>query len=202
VNKALRAYNAPSSPPAETDGRRRRSQDSRERIVAAMLELIHSGEISPGAEQVAVRAQVGLRTVFRHFNDMDSLYREMSKAIEAELRLIIDKPLEGANWRERLTNLIQRRALAFEKVGPYKRASDVHRHQSPVLQADHTRMVAILREILKGVVSPEVARDPIRFEALEVLMSFEAWNRLRRDQGLTAKRAAAVIEAAAFKLVS
>jgi AcrR family transcriptional regulator len=201
VNKALRATSNLPSTPAETDGRRRRSQDSRERIVAAMLELIHSGEISPGAEQVAVRAQVGLRTVFRHFNDMDSLYREMSKAIEAELRQIIDKPLDGADWRERLTNLIHRRALAFEKVGPYKRASDVHRHTSPVLQADHIRMVAILREILKAAVSPEIARDPIRFEALEVLMSFEAWNRMRRDQGLTAKRAAAVIEAAAFRLL-
>jgi AcrR family transcriptional regulator len=201
VNKALRATSNLPSTPAETDGRRRRSQDSRERIVAAMLELIHSGEISPGAEQVAVRAQVGLRTVFRHFNDMDSLYREMSKAIEAELRQIIDKPLDGADWRERLTNLIHRRALAFEKVGPYKRASDVHRHTSPVLQADHIRMVAILREILKAAVSPEIARDPIRFEALEVLMSFEAWNRMRRDQGLTAKRAAAVIEAAAFRLM-
>lgn len=201
MNKALRATSNLPSTPAETDGRRRRSQDSRERIVAAMLELIHSGEISPGAEQVAVRAQVGLRTVFRHFNDMDSLYREMSKAIEAELRQIIDKPLDGADWRERLTNLIHRRALAFEKVGPYKRASDVHRHTSPVLQADHIRMVAILREILKAAVSPEIARDPIRFEALEVLMSFEAWNRMRRDQGLTAKRAAAVIEAAAFRLL-
>ena len=55
------------------DGRRRRGQDNRARIVAAMLEIIHGGELSPGAEQVAQRADVALRTVFRHFSDMDSL---------------------------------------------------------------------------------------------------------------------------------
>ena len=64
------------------DGRRRRGEDNRARIVAAMLEIIQEGEVSPSAEQVAERADVGLRTVFRHFSDMDSLYSEMSEAIE------------------------------------------------------------------------------------------------------------------------
>lgn len=43
-----------------------------------MLELVREGDISPSAELVAARADVGLRTVFRHFKDLDSLYREMS----------------------------------------------------------------------------------------------------------------------------
>ena len=38
------------------DGRRARGAENRRRIVAAMLELIGEGEISPGAEQVAARA--------------------------------------------------------------------------------------------------------------------------------------------------
>ncbi len=60
------------------DGRRRRGLDNRGRIIAAMLEIIRRGETA-SAEQVAAQADVGLRTVFRHFQDMDSLYRE-SKA--------------------------------------------------------------------------------------------------------------------------
>ena len=63
----------PTPPTEERDGRRLRSQDSRARIVAAMLDLIREGEIAPSAELVASRANVGLRTVFRHFKDMDSL---------------------------------------------------------------------------------------------------------------------------------
>ena len=59
------------------DGRHLRSQLSRDNIVTAMLELIEAGAISPSAEDVAARARVGLRSVFRHFKDMESLRREM-----------------------------------------------------------------------------------------------------------------------------
>ena len=120
----------------ESDGRRRRSQDSRARIIAAMLDLIHGGEVAPGAEQVAERAQVGLRTVFRHFKDMESLYREMSHAIESDLRATVAKPFKGETWRERVLELIDRRSQAYEKIAPFKRASDAHRHHSRFLTAD------------------------------------------------------------------
>ncbi|WP_415427269.1 TetR/AcrR family transcriptional regulator, partial [Staphylococcus borealis] len=84
-------------PPSETgveepaaDGRRRRSQDSRARIVQAMLDLVREGDVSPSAELVAARADVGLRTVFRHFSDLDSLYREMSAVISSELMALVE----------------------------------------------------------------------------------------------------------------
>ena len=121
---------------AEADGRRRRSQDSRARIVTAMLELIRAGDVAPSAEQVAERAQVGLRTVFRHFNDMDSLYREMSHAIEGELREVVLRPFKAKAGRDRVLELIERRSQAFEKIAPFKRASDAHRHRSRFLAAD------------------------------------------------------------------
>ena len=54
-----------------------------------MLELVRAGAISPVAEEVAERAGVGLRTVFRHFDDMDSLYREMAEAMRNELQPIV-----------------------------------------------------------------------------------------------------------------
>lgn len=185
----------------ETDGRRRRSQDSRARIVQAMLELVHAGDPSPGAEQVAERAQVGLRTVFRHFKDMDSLYREMSAVIEKEYMAVVDRPFEGRTWRERVLELVRRRAGVYEKIEPYKRASNVHRHRSPFLQADHARLVATAREILRRELPADVARDRALFEALDLLLSFEAWMRLRRDQDLSPRRASEVLEQAIVRLL-
>lgn len=174
------------------DGRRRRSQDSRARIIAAMLELVQEGGVAPSAEQVAARADVGLRTVFRHFTDMDSLYREMSAVIESELAAIIGKPLKATNWRDQVLELVGRRAAVYETITPFKRASDINRHGSSFLEADHARMVAISREILRGVLAPEVGGA--RFEAIDLMLSFEAWTRLRRDQGLGQAQAEAVIE--------
>ena len=93
----------------ETDGRRRRSLDSRARIVEAMLELARQTGSAPSAEQVAQRAGVGLRTVFRHFQDMESLYSEMVGPIEVELRAWAQRPFKGETWRERVMELIVRR---------------------------------------------------------------------------------------------
>lgn len=185
----------------EADGRRQRSRDNRARIVEAMLELVHAGEPSPGAEQVADRAGVGLRTVFRHFRDMESLYGEMSEVIEAELGAIIAEPLTAADWRERVVELIHRRAIAFEKIGPFKRASNILRHGSPFLEAAAARFVSVARDILKAELPPEIAKDRLTFEALDMMLSFEAWNRLRRDQALTPRRAAEVLELSVRRLL-
>ena len=191
---------APAAPDA--DGRRRRSQDSRARIVQAMLELVHAGETSPAAELVADRAKVGLRTVFRHFNDMDSLYREMSAVIEAELRGIIAQPFKAKDWQGRVLELVQRRASVYERIAPFRRAADVHRLRSNVLEADHARFAALAREILRREMPAEAARDKARFEALDMLLSFEAWVRLRRDQGLSAKRTVETLERAVASLIA
>jgi AcrR family transcriptional regulator len=187
------------APPA--DGRRLRGQDSRARIVGAMLEIIREGEVAPGAEQVAARAEVGLRTVFRHFQDMDSLYREMSGAIEAVLRDIIDQPFRSESWRDQVMELIERRAQAFETIGPYKRAGDAIRHRSPFLQADSSRLSRALREILVGVLPAEVAARPDIIEPLDLLLSFETWSRLRREQRLEPEAAQAVVTGLAARLI-
>lgn len=191
-----------ADPTEERDGRRLRSQDSRARIVAAMLALIREGEISPSAELVAGRANVGLRTVFRHFKDMDSLYREMSEVIEGEVQSIRAKPFTAADWRGRVVELIDRRLELFERIAPFKRASDVNRHRSRFLGRDNSRLVVVLREILSGVAPPDEVADPLLFEALDLLLSFEAWSRLRREQNLSQDEAREVLRAAVRRLTA
>jgi AcrR family transcriptional regulator len=183
------------------DGRRRRGEDNRAKIVAAMLEIIHAGDLAPSAEQVAARADVGLRTVFRHFQDMDSLYREMSVVISSELHTAAQTPFKSEDWRERVVELIGRRSWAFEKVGPFLRASAVFRHRSKFLDADNADFATALRTILKRQLPPAVARDQARLEILDLLLSFETWSRLRREQGLTPKRAREVLETAVRRML-
>lgn len=190
--------------PASTpfaDGRRQRGEDNRARIVAAMLEIVHSGEFAPSAEQVAQRADVGLRTVFRHFQDMESLYREMSAVIEAELWAVVERPFRSEDWRERVIELIERRSDAFEKAGPYLRATTIVRYRSKVLEADYARMTALMKEILKRQLPPEVARDQLKVEIVDLLLGFESWSRLRREQGLSPKQARETLEAAVRRLL-
>jgi len=195
------AATGPEDAAYEPDGRRRRSQDSRARIVSAMLELVQAGDVDPGAERVAAHAQVGLRTVFRHFKDMDSLYREMSIVVEGELEQVVRLPLQGETWKEQLADLIARRSIAFEKIGPFKRASNAHRHASPQLEAGHTKLVEQSRIRLKAMLPAEIAGDPMTLETLDLLLSFEAWSRLRQEQGLTPKQAKDVVTEAVARVI-
>lgn len=189
-----------AEPTGSSDGRRRRGEDNRARIVAAMLEIVQSGEVAPSAEQVAVRADVGLRTVFRHFSDMDSLYSEMSEAIEAEVQAVADQPFQATDWPGRVVELVGRRGMAFEKIGPFRKASDAFRHRSRFLGDDANRLSRRLREILERVVGDAV--DTQTLEALDLLLSFEAWSRLREEQGLSVEQTRAVLESAARRLIA
>jgi AcrR family transcriptional regulator len=190
------------SEPTQADGRRQRSVDSRTRIVQALLDLVGEGEISPSAEQVAHRAQVGLRSVFRHFKDMDSLYSEMSQVIEAEIVKTFYRPHVGVTVAERLTDLISRRAGLFERIGPFRRASTTLAHRSSFLASEQRRMTAGLRKILEDALTPEMVADRAKAEVLDLLLSFDCWNRLRRDQNLSPSEAEAVIANAISRLIA
>ncbi|MBV5268573.1 MAG: TetR/AcrR family transcriptional regulator, partial [Burkholderiaceae bacterium] len=76
-NTKVRSELSESEALATSDGRFNRSVVTRKKIVSALTSLVYEGYLSPTAEQVAQRADVGLRTVFRHFDDLNSLYSEI-----------------------------------------------------------------------------------------------------------------------------
>ncbi|HTO71020.1 MAG TPA: TetR/AcrR family transcriptional regulator [Myxococcota bacterium] len=188
--------------PAALDGRARRGERSRESIVAALHALVGEGIVQPTAQQVAERARVGLRSVFRHFDDMDSVYAELGARILAQARpLIADAPTEGS-IETRLRRVVALRSAFYEATAPYLRAQEVSRRRSPFLQRQHLRYVRELRERLWTAL-PELAHAPESVaESLDLVLSFEAWDRLRVDQKLSRERASGVLEGAALALTA
>ena len=77
---------------AHSDGRVRRGERSRGAIVEALHALIGAGDLAPTAQQVAERAGVGLRSVFRHFRDMESLFAEVDALVTEMGAAIIRLP--------------------------------------------------------------------------------------------------------------
>jgi AcrR family transcriptional regulator len=187
--------------PEIADGRIVRGRNNRRRIVAAMLELVRAGRISPSAEEVAARAGVGLRTVFRHFDDMDSLYREMAEAMRNELQPIVAAPFASRDWKGGLGEMVDRRARLFERAMPFKNAADVHRHRSVFLRKDYETMRSAERSALEAALPATLKNDRTFFEALDQALSFSTWQHLRRDQNLTQAQARQTVEYAVRALV-
>lgn len=169
--------------PHSSDGRRRRSEQSRTRIVDAVMALVAEGHITPSAENVAARAGVGLRSVFRHFKDMESLYAEiwLSNVRVYKAALL---PYVSADWRGKLDEMIERRTGIYEQLLPFKRAGDVHIHKSPTLAVNQKAVSRVLRERLAQTLPAAIVGKPLVFEAINMLLSFECWQLLRLEQQL------------------
>jgi len=170
------------------DGRALRAERSREAIVDALVALVGEGTPVPTAQQVADRAGVGIRTVFRHFSDMESLFAEVSARVRAELRPLLEARPPAGPPAARLRELVRRRARLFERLLPYRRSTQAWRWRSPFLdqqvRADHRALRAELRRAL-----PELVRTERDLEALDAALSPELWQRLRVEQRLGPKRA-------------
>jgi len=190
----------PLSAEAQRDGRVRRRERNRSAIVAALGEILGAGNLEPTAEQVATLAGVQVRTLFRHFPDMASLHAELAGRLRAEvLPLFAAVPIDG-DPAERLRRLVAARAIAFERILPFKRAGNALRWRLPFLQEHHERMVRDLRRHLL-IVLPELRGRANAQAALELATSFESWDRLRAEQRLKPERARDAMEYAALAVV-
>lgn len=175
------------------DGRRERSRSSRSKIVAALLDLVGKGDVSPSAARVAEVAGVGLRSVFRHFEDMDALYREMGEVIEARVLPILLQPPVGETWKDKVFDLAERRAKVFETIMPYRISANLRRFESTYLMHDYRRMLRFESESIEAHLPQTVRSDATAAGGLNVILSFQTWRLLRHDQELPVEAAKAVV---------
>lgn len=175
---------APSGADIE-DGRKRRSERSREQIIEAMFELVRRGELDPNAAQIADAAKVSLRTVFRHFEEVDGLYQEMNRRVKAEVMPIVQSPFQGCTWQEKVRELVGRRAEVFERILPFRVCGSIRRFRSSFLMQGHQDFVAMERAILDSVLPDEIRANVALEAAFDVALGFDTWRRLRQDQGMS-----------------
>jgi AcrR family transcriptional regulator len=185
-----------------SDGRVRRGARNRTFIMDAIFELVQEGVLQPTAEQVAQRAGVGTRTVFRHYDDMESLFGEMQSRLEREVRpLLAGPPIEGP-VEERVRQLVARRARIFERITPFRRSANVQPVRSRLFQDGTAELDREMRQQLRDVLTGELrASDDDPTEALDMIASFEAWDRLRSSQRLGRERAQRVVEQAVLAVL-
>jgi AcrR family transcriptional regulator len=174
---------------ASDDGRRQRSDRSRRRIIEAMFDLISEGHMSPSAVDVAERAKVGLRTVFRHFEDMDSIYDEMTAELTEAVLPKIMAPYEATTWRDRLMECVERRADLYETVFPMRVCMMLRRFQSTFLGEQYERDTKLARSSLKSLLPDDVTSNRDLFGAIEVVLDFSTWRHLRQDQNRSVENA-------------
>ena len=84
------------------DGRRLRSERSRLAIIEAALALQEEGVRVPTAQQISDRAGVGIRSFFRHFEDMETLFEAADEYIRDSYESLFLGGDRAERWRSGL----------------------------------------------------------------------------------------------------
>jgi TetR/AcrR family transcriptional regulator, regulator of autoinduction and epiphytic fitness len=180
------------------DGRLARSARTRRAIVDALRSLHHDGDLRPTAPRVAERAGVSLRTVWQHFEDLESLFVEAGRR-DAEIASAYVVDLDpGRPLGERLQAIVDQRARMFEDLAPTWRAARLQEPFSPQIRSNRDQLMQLGRRQLEQVFGAElaaldVARRTATLDALQVATSWATWESLRRELALPVAAAHAAV---------
>jgi AcrR family transcriptional regulator len=177
----------------EVDGRRRRSERSRQAIIDAALALMEEGVLIATAQQIAERAGVGIRSFFRHFEDMESLSEAIDEQIRDKYEALFLGGDRGGSLEERIEHAVERHADAYESVSNIVLATLAQRWRYEVLRKNYARNQRGLRKDLDDWLPELKAMPRNRREAVDAIASFEMWHRLREHQGLGKKASVEIV---------
>jgi AcrR family transcriptional regulator len=174
-----------------TDGRLLRRKRNRDAVVGSLLDLFRAGNLQPSAEEIAARAGLSPRSLFRYFGDVDDLTRTAIARLELEaFHLVPVNTYPEADPAVKARVLAHQRFRLYEAVGHTAAVLRLRSPYHPTLAASLTRNRAFMRGQLRALFAPELralgaVRGPTVLAAADVLCSFESYQLLHQVQRLS-----------------
>lgn len=170
-----------------------RGERTRQRVAEALIELLDEGDPTPTAKSVATRAGVSVRLVFHHFEDMEALYKMVLTVQEdRHWSAVRDVPAE-LPLDERIERTVAQRAKLFDAIGSVRRATAALAARRDDVAEAIANGDGLLRSWLQSTFATELDRAGRErrdvLDAVDAAASWEAWDRLRRSQSLSAPAA-------------
>ena len=172
---------------AVSDGRVARGARTRDAVVDALLDLLNEGNPSPGAREIAARAEVSVRSVFQHFEDIESVYAELAARQESRIREFL-VPLDPTlPLSERTERIVEKRDAMFAIVAPVRRSVVMNRsaRTSKAVRQKLMLLQRTQRNQIAETFPKELDGDERRLLQIDVWLSFETWDQFTSQQGLS-----------------
>ena len=172
------------------DGRAARAERTREAVVDAMLSLTDEGHLRPTARQISARAGVSLRSVFQHFDDLETLFAAAAdRQVERLTHLAVVIPPD-APFEQRLSAFVETRGALLETISPVRRSALLGEPFSPEIARRLRWSRDMNREEAERVFGVELAAIPedrrhvVGF-ALHAATEWYTWEMLRAHDNLS-----------------
>ena len=162
------------------DGRFARSKKTKDAIVRALLKLLRNTPF-PTAEQVAKESKIGLRTVYRQFKDMESIYLSLHEECMHSLSQMFNSDVDlDRSFEERVSFAISERFAIYDEYETLFIATISNSARLPTLVNQVAESYQIMRERFIKIV-PEIKNlSTIKSDLLFTRILFPSWFSLRK----------------------
>ena len=169
--------------PIVNDGRINRSKTTLNKIVAATISLLrknNNGQI-PTAQEIAVKSGVGIRTVFRHIDDMEGLIEEVNRRYLHDLESYIAKNNPKQNSKDqRIEHVIKERFYLYNTYQHVFNLTITSLNNSSAIRTGFIKFNHILRQRFEDLI-PEIKMiNKDKQNLIDTLISYAAWFRMSK----------------------
>jgi len=169
------------------DGRTARRERNRSEVLEAALGLVDEGVIDPSVEQLTARSGLSARSIFRYFDGLDDLRREVIRCHFERVRPMIDPtgPTDGS-LDSRIKRFVDNRIRFNEAIAGPARTAQARAHAAPFIAEDIHFYRQVLDASVRRHFAPELKARP-KAEAedtialINVLVSFDGWDLMTQD---------------------
>lgn len=192
----------------EADGRHARRERNRLAVVDAMLALYAKGNLDPSSDEIAQRAGLSPRSLFRYFDDIDDLVRVA--VARHHNRLVPLAALDtsvSASLDARVQRLVEQRLRLFDGIASVGTVARIRAPFQPLIASELATARGFWREQIRQLFAPELraqgkAKAANVVAAVDVLTSFESVQLMREDQQLSSAQISTVLTQSIRALVT
>jgi TetR/AcrR family transcriptional regulator, regulator of autoinduction and epiphytic fitness len=179
-----------------------------ETILSAYMDLIRSGVPVPTASEIAERAGLSLRVIFKHFSDLRALRLESFNRFQALSSEFFSDPIpDRGSAAERLELFVEKHTRRLEYVTPLHRTAAMVESVDPDVAAAMREARNAARFDLEKTLGPSLKHlsrgdKRLLLTKLHMVCSWNSWEFLRTHYQLSTRRACAVVTSVALTILA
>ena len=164
------------------DGRTMRRHRNRTAVITALLDMIREGDLHPGAAEIAERAGVSHRSIFRYFDDLDDLVRTTIDQAFLDAAPLSSIPDVGdGTLDERVAAVVDARLALFASVDGPMQLARMRSYTIPSIDDEIAAIAEHFRKQLHQHFAPELSAvdHPDReyiVDGILVLTSYDSYS--------------------------
>ena len=190
----------PADVEEKKDGRHERVERGKRAVFEALVELFSEGRYNPPVAEVAARAGVSERTLFRYFGSYNEVIAGMVGYWYPRVQHYLNADPPAGDLAARVLALVELRIEFSEKQGVVTRTSEALAHEWPAAAMARYGRVELLNQQLRKWLGDDIKR--VSDEKLVVLSTLLDIPNMEAMSAALGPRAAATIAGAAMAIIN